>query len=42
MEDDVVVELHDYKSTYHSLSSSESSGSEIDATASEEVKKLAS
>src|SRR6266540_3349876 len=41
MRDDLVVEHHDYKSTYHSLSSGESSGSEIDATASEEVKKLA-
>src|SRR6266540_634065 len=41
MGDDVVVELHDYKSTYHSLGSDESSGSEIDATTSEEVKKLA-
>src|SRR6266540_190844 len=38
---DVVVEHHDYKSTYHSLSSGKSSGSEIDAMASEEVKKLA-
>src|SRR6266498_3690113 len=41
MGDDVMVEHHDYKSTYHSLSSGESSGSEIDATTSEEVKKLA-
>ena len=41
MGDDVVVEHHDYKSTYHSLSSGESSGSEIDATASKEVRKLA-
>jgi len=41
MGNDVVVELHDYKSTYNSLSSGESSGSEIEATASEKVKKLA-
>ena len=40
MGNDVVVELHDYKSTYNSLSSGESLGSEIEATASEEVKKL--
>src|SRR5438132_1467110 len=41
MGNDVVVELHDYKSTYNSLSSGESSGSEIEAMPSEEVKKLA-
>src|SRR5438132_653805 len=41
MGNDVVVELHDYKSNYHSLSSDESSSSEIDATVSKEVKKLA-
>ena len=41
MGDEVVVEDHDNKSTYNSLSSSESLDSEIVATASEEVKKLA-
>src|SRR6266540_1763970 len=38
---EVAVEDLDNKSTYNSLSSGESSGSKIDATASEEVKKLA-
>src|SRR6266540_7499910 len=38
---DVAVENLDNKSTYNSLSSSESSSSEIDATASKEVRKLA-
>src|SRR5438105_3369490 len=41
MGDNVVVEDHDNKSTYNSLSSGESSGLEIEATASEEVRKLA-
>ena len=41
MGDEVVVEDHDNKSTYNSLSSGESSGWEDDPTASEEVKKLA-
>src|SRR6266498_3108378 len=41
MGDEVVVEDLDNKSTYNSLSSSESSGWEDDPTASEEVKKLA-
>ena len=36
-----MVEDHDNKSTYNSWSLDEISGSEIDATASEEVKKLA-
>src|SRR6266498_39854 len=38
---EVAVEDLDNKSTYNSLSSGESSGSEIDATASKEVRKLA-
>src|SRR6266540_2665613 len=41
MRDEVVVEDHDNKSTYNSLSSGESSGSEDDPMASEEVKKFA-
>src|SRR6266540_2481231 len=40
-EKEVAAEDLDNKSTYNSLSSSESSGPEIDATASEEVRKLA-
>src|SRR6266498_2526619 len=38
---DVAVEDLDNKSTYNSLSSGESSGSEIDATASKEMRRLA-
>ena len=38
---EVAVEDFDNQSTYNSLTSSESSGSEIDATASKEVRKLA-
>src|SRR5438105_15528531 len=38
---EVAVEDLDNKSTYNSLSSRKSSGSEIDATASKEVRKLA-
>src|SRR6266542_929296 len=41
MGDEVVVEDHNNKSTYNSLSSGESSDSEVDPTASEEVKKIA-
>ena len=40
-EKEVAAEDLDYRSTYNSLSSGESSGPEIDATASKEVRKLA-
>src|SRR5438132_5892457 len=41
MGEEIANEDHNNKSTYNSLSSGESSGSEIDATASKEVRKLA-